>query len=525
MLIFITLIVIGVMTPRLTYAQQQKALPTFAPIVISEVQAGSAVSASQEFIELYNQSSEAIDLGQTEWQVQIASSTATDWSKAKTIALTGIFYPGTYMLLASNYIASGETKSYLQDYASKQFSSGMTSYAGHIRLASRSSATSSQTVVDAVEWSTRTASGELTAAPIAATKALVLDDTIAAGQSIKRKISLEGVFLKTYSASANGMDDDWLISSCPSPTATNILTTHVGQTEPLPTDIDVSDQPCAPQDDDDPGTSPIEPPTTQPPAVLIPDESNEPTTSSSSATIPASDIGLVAPQITELLPNPAAPQTDAADEFIELYNSNATAFDLSGFQLEIGATTKKYVFPHGTVLTAHSFRAFFSADTHLGLSNTAGQILLVDPLGHTIGQSNQYNTAKEGQAWVLAAGAWQWTAAPTPNATNIVQTVAVKATKKTVATTSKQATKATAATAKTKQKAATKSDISMAQPVATVVAASPLHFGVLAVVGSFAILYGVYEYRRDVANKFYQLRNYRAARRAHRQDTAGRRSD
>ncbi|HSX15937.1 MAG TPA: lamin tail domain-containing protein, partial [Candidatus Saccharimonadales bacterium] len=91
-------------------------------------------------------------------------------------------------------------------------------------------------------------------------------------------------------------------------------------------------------------------------------------------TLPAADVGLAAPQITELLPNPDGTGTDETDEFIELYNPNAVPFHLVGFTLETGTTTKhKYAFPDGTVLQPQSFTAFYSSDTNLTLSNTAGQ--------------------------------------------------------------------------------------------------------------------------------------------------------
>ncbi len=95
----------------------------------------------------------------------------------------------------------------------------------------------------------------------------------------------------------------------------------------------------------------------------------------SGALIPSSDIGLAAPQITEVLPNPASPQTDADDEFIELYNSNNTAFDLTGFTLQVGLTTKhNYTFPPGTNLPARGYTAYLSTDTNLSSSNSRGRL-------------------------------------------------------------------------------------------------------------------------------------------------------
>lgn len=148
-------------------------------------------------------------------------------------------------------------------------------------------------------------------------------------------------------------------------------------------------------------------------------------------TLPAADVGLAAPQISEVLPNPAPPQTDTDDEFIELYNSNDKDFDLSGFILQVGTTTQhKYTFPAGTIIGAKKFEAFFSDDTGLSLSNNSGQVALLDPSGNLLNQTDVYGTAKDGIAWVSADGLWQWTTSPTPSAVNKIAVPLVKAASK-----------------------------------------------------------------------------------------------
>ena len=77
--------------------------------------------------------------------------------------------------------------------------------------------------------------------------------------------------------------------------------------------------------------------------------------------LPAMDIGLIAPVINELLPNPGGELSDSEDEFIELYNPNDKPFDLTGFKLQVGLSTKRsWSFADGTILPAKSFRAFRS---------------------------------------------------------------------------------------------------------------------------------------------------------------------
>ncbi|MEK7152519.1 MAG: lamin tail domain-containing protein, partial [Patescibacteria group bacterium] len=269
----------------------------------------------------------------------------------------------------------------------------------------------------------------------------------------------------------------------------------------------------AEEDSEELPDSPLIPPITSPPASIVPEEAAD---APSGLVFPSRDVGLASPHISELLPNPAKPLTDAADEFVELYNSNDAPFELSGFILEVGK--KRYVFAQGTLLAARSFKAFFSADTRLALSNTQGQARLLDPFGRVIAQTEPYQTAKDGQSWALAEGTWHWTTAPTPNAANTIKAPATKkkAAAKTAGSKTDAVKSASATTSQTTAEKNTAASTTADQP------RSPLHPGVLALVAIFALLYGAYEYRRDVANKFYQFRAYRAARREARQELKGR---
>lgn len=488
-------------------------IATVPPVLITEMQPGTTVSGSQEFIELYNQSTNAINLSAEQWQVQIASSKATTWEGAKSIALTGTFYPGTYILLSSNYTAPGESQSYLQQYATAQFSSGLTASSGHIRLVRTVNAT--VTEVSRLEWSTQT-NGTYTSAGIGGSTVFMLDSAISAGSSIKRKTDANHIFVANSDSG-----QDFAVSPCPSPTANNgapdapLANTVVS---PLPTTVDISNPLCDPATGGTSEDGEIPSPSTEPPAVLLPSETTPATNTVASPSIPAADVGLSAPQITELLPNPGSPHTDAVDEFVELYNPNATAFDLSGFTLEAGLTgNKHYTFPAGTTMPAHAFVAYFSETTKLSLSNTSGQVVLRDPLQRIIAQSDTYDTAKDDVAWARANGAWYWTTQPTPNASNVIKQPAAKVKKASSTSASKKA----ATTTKTaSSKKSTAPDTT--QLASTTVADTPLHPLTLAVVGAFALLYGAYEYRHDVANKLYQFRRNREARREDRRQLKGR---
>ncbi|MBX4191000.1 lamin tail domain-containing protein [Candidatus Saccharibacteria bacterium] len=234
--------------------------------------------------------------------------------------------------------------------------------------------------------------------------------------------------------------------------------------------------------------------------------------------VPASDLGLSAPMISELLPNPAEPQSDSEDEYIELYNSNDSAFDLTGFKLEIGAATKHfYTFPAGTSIQPKSFVAFLSVDTGLSLTNNGGQAWLLDPLGTVISQTAAYTTAKDGQAWALANGSWRWTTHPTPNNANIITEPLTTKSLSVGGTTSSKKAKTTSPkvkATKTSKSSSAKEKTTKTSPTAFTAnnKASAIHPLVLAGIGAAALLYALYEYRNDLANRVYKLRRNREYR-------------
>lgn len=233
--------------------------------------------------------------------------------------------------------------------------------------------------------------------------------------------------------------------------------------------------------------------------------------SGKSYSIPASDKGLKAPQLSEILPNPASPQLDATDEFIELYNPNAKPFDLSGFMLQSASASSSashtYRFPAGTKIAPGSFKAFKSEQTHLSLTNSGGQVWFVDPLGTTLDKSDPWGTAKDGQAWIDASGKWQWTLQATPGSTNKVYTPSTGlSSSKTATVNGKKVTSvASASSSGSVAGAQTVSDTTPAQPLS-------IHPLTLAIVIGAALLYGAYEYRHDLALRYQQYRRNRADR-------------
>jgi hypothetical protein len=227
------------------------------------------------------------------------------------------------------------------------------------------------------------------------------------------------------------------------------------------------------------------------------------------AKIPAGDIGLKAVILSEIFPNPASPQTDADDEFVELYNPNTKAFDLSGFKIQFGSTTSStihnYTIPDGTMLPAKSFKAFTSATSSLALNNTAGQVWFVDPLDHTVTTTGLYNGVKEGQSYINTNGKWHWTGKPTPGSANLLQSVITSVTGHKTATINGRSVSAINSSSGV---AGTATDGSFEEAAQVV----PIHPGTLAAVIGLALLYLAYEYRRDLQNRLHQFREHRKAR-------------
>lgn len=239
-------------------------------------------------------------------------------------------------------------------------------------------------------------------------------------------------------------------------------------------------------------------------------------TAASSTDSLAVNLGLQVPEITEILPNPVGSGNDASDEYIELYNPNDRDFALDSFILQTGTTVlHKFTFSAGTALAAKSFAAFYSADTGLSLSNSGGQVKLLDPAGTVVATTDSYGTAKDGQAWALAHGSWVWTTSPTPGAPNVIMQPVTAASKKPAAkiVTSRSKSGSSVKAASTAKRPKT-TKLAASSTATTQPSTTPIHPWVLALVAGLAVLYGAYEYRSDFANRIHQFRANRAARRA-----------
>ncbi|HUS26023.1 MAG TPA: lamin tail domain-containing protein [Nevskiaceae bacterium] len=459
-------------------------------VLITEVQTGTKLGATQEFIELYNAGDAPVDL--SGWQVWYLTAKAVNPDKP---AARGVIKLANARLPAGGYYVLSGSKTYVADTANQFYAATLAAAGGHVRLLAPDSAGNCRLdVYDQVGWGTALhPEGQAVGAP-------------AKDASIQRAIDSAGMYID-----ADNNIHDFVASTTTTPGVANAQTLSASNAAPASILPVITDPYCKPNAAGTPGMG-----------------SDTPAASA--------NVGLSVPFITELLPNPASPQTDSHDEFIELYNANDTAFDLGGYKLQVGVgATHNYTFPAGSSVAPRTFKAFFAAETGLGLSNSGGQVKLLDSNGTAVMQSEPYDTAGSGQAWVLANGAWYWTSSPTPNTNNLVTTPivtastkkpkaspAVKAPKTAAASTKAAAGKVKAATL-TKAKKSKASDAAKATVATTTAeAGTPIHPAILALTAVFALLYGAYEYRNDLANKLHQLRTNRAARTALRQSTKGR---
>lgn len=244
-----------------------------------------------------------------------------------------------------------------------------------------------------------------------------------------------------------------------------------------------------------------------------------PGTLSGEVTGEASAAGYLPLTLTEILPNPAPPQTDASDEYIELYNPNEVAVDLAGYQLRGGSDFRDHYTISSGQLAPQSYLAIRSAQSGIGLTNSGGAVQLLDPAGALLDQTAIYGEAEDGRAWALINDVWQWTLTPTPAAANVL-TAPLVATATTAATSSKTAKKSTAktttkATAKAKASSAKAKSVKVkaakTTPLETAAAKLQPATWLLLCLGALTIGYAIYEFRHDIYLLFHRARGYHPA--------------
>jgi hypothetical protein len=218
-------------------------------------------------------------------------------------------------------------------------------------------------------------------------------------------------------------------------------------------------------------------------------------------------------ELNELLPDPASPLTDAADEFIELYNPNSFPVSVEGFVIKTGSSlSTKHVLAAATV-PAGGYLALTSSTTKIALSNSGSSVALFDPAGIQVGTTVTYPKAKTGAAWARADDAWAWTTSPTPGAANLMAELA-GSTGSSAGSAASNKAKASAAKAKTTKAKTTKAaTVSSKSTDPTAAGTTPGGRWLLFALAGLTIAYVIYEFRYDLQNFYFKLRSYPGRRR------------
>lgn len=419
-----------------------EAAPTGA-ILIGQIK---ITSSNGQFISLYNNTSADIDMS----TIQLAYYNYYDLSSpkltsSKYISLNGILHPDSY------YLVEDGSLMICYKMTVDAESMGFSSTAGTLQLVQNGPGN----VLDSVSWS----------------KTSVTTPTNV--QTLPNSSSgfLARAWLNGIPKTAN---DPWITVTPSTENACDLETEIAASSTPTASDGNVT-------------------------------VNNIKTVATNTSSTQALNLGLVAPEITELLPNPASPKTDDSDEYIELYNPNSSEYELAGYRMEAGTNySRGYTFPSGS-LAPKSFTAFYITETKLQLSNSEGQVRLLAPDGTTISETPAYEDAPEGQSFSLVGDSWQWTSKTTPGSANEASSD--------LEATNSSSKNGTSQSGTTGSSGSTTSGSGTAGELNDI---TPLHPGVLAGVGGLAVAYALYEYRKDMANTIFKFRRYFKNRRTSR---------
>lgn len=449
-------------------------------VVINEIQTNGLGTGTtdQEFVELKNIGGQAADI--SGWKLQYVPSTG-NLANAKyffVFPANTVIYAGGYLLVSANsYLAELIPR---LEYTVNSGFTGLAATGATVRLAN-----AIDIVLDTVGWGT----------------AVIYEGNVAPapdkGTSIQRKITGG----KTTDSDDNFTDFEMLAIHDPQTENTN----PTPSPEPTPT----------PEPSIEPTPEPSAEPTIEPTIEPIMEPSPEPTPTPIPEPTPLPIL------LNELYIDPASPQTDDQDEWVEVYNPNNEPVDLLGYSIFTGATfSYKHIFSASVTIDALGYAIITSGESSLSLSNSSGAAKIVGPDGQIFDQTT-YLSAKEGLAWAKNENnEWLWTTTPTQEMTNLITSLP-EPIKKAAAAASVQksvsSSKKAAATPKpsptpkavTKVKAATSTSGDVVDLVA---APSPLPVWLLAILGVLALLYALYEYRFELSNKLYQFRQYRENR-------------
>lgn len=325
--------------------------------MISAVQLESATDTKQEFVQIYNLSSDDVDLNG--WFVKLLFSTG---SVNRSVALDGTLKPHSYALITSTEYSAVPTNP-AADFTT-HFTANMTGTGGHAVIIDSLGST-----VDRLGWGTAVNPEPTAAAPPANS------------QMLQRK-KVNDVFVDTDN---NSVDFERIAQTVP-----------IGGGVYEPVDV-------CPNNDAYPGNQASMPVGAQ----LNASGDCEPS---------ITEYPVIS--LSEILPDPGSPKTDANDEFIELYNPNDVDVDVTGYHIVTGSSLSSDFTLPAYVIPKHGFLTLYSSETKIGLTNSGGKLQLQSPDKKPMGDVFEYAVTGTDQVWAYLDDGWKLSDKPTPNAQN-----------------------------------------------------------------------------------------------------------
>lgn len=122
--------------------------------------------------------------------------------------------------------------------------------------------------------------------------------------------------------------------------------------------------------------------------------------------------------VTELLPN--AKGSDEGNEFIELYNPNDIAVDLSRYVLLVSPLLEhSFSFPSEATIGPQAYLAIDNQEVGYTLVNSVSRVGIAQSDGVLVYETPPYDSPKDDMAWALVDGVWQYTDQSTPGVANV----------------------------------------------------------------------------------------------------------
>lgn len=343
--------------PTFAYTQEEPPVPVpVADLLIAEVKVrydSTSPIDYDEFIELYNLTTEPIDL--SKYTLEYFNKTEPETGQLPTQATLGLG-----LLAAGEHIALAAEPTQIPNALALPFSS-LSDSGGRLRLLD-----SSGDIIDELAWSSTQSLATLASIypPIVYVCTASSASCVSRTQSMQREKDLLGAYVPTTPT--------WNLEA-PSPQSSEL----------------------------------IEPPGEVP-------EGQEGTETPEPEPVPALTCEGV--RLSELLPNPEG--NDTGHEFIELYNPTDDFVVMDGCSLQMGSNTYNFA---GLGLSPGQYYALPDNVTGLTLPNAAGgTVWLLSPT-EELDSVTYPGELEDDVAWAQIDNVWQVTYASSPNTSNILQ--------------------------------------------------------------------------------------------------------